>query len=61
MGIRGRNQQLNSETTNIARHVKRQKEEHNLDYRVMMVAPYVHSDVADYFMYKLKTEGVSII
>ncbi len=57
---RGRNQQLNSETTNIARHVKKEKEEHNLDYRVMMIAPYVHSDVADYFMYKLKTEGVKL-
>ena len=57
---RGRNQQLNSETTNIARHVKNEKNNHNLDYRVMMVAPYVHPDVADYFMYKLKTENVKL-
>lgn len=26
----------------------------------MMVAPYVHPDVADYFMYKLKTENVKL-
>ncbi len=46
---RGRNQQLNSETTNIARHVEAEKREADLDYRVMMVAPCVHADVVRYY------------
>lgn len=58
---RGRNQQLNSETTNVVRHVEAEKRENNLDYRVMMVAPYVHPDVIDYFQYQIHSSKTKIL
>lgn len=58
---RGRNQQLNSETTNVVRHVEAEKRENNLDYRVMMVAPYVHPDVIDYFQYQIHSSRTKML
>lgn len=58
---RGRTQQLNSETTNITRHVEAEKRETGLDYRVMMVAPYVHPDVIDYFQYQIRSTKTKML
>lgn len=58
---RGRTQQLNSETTNITRHVGAEKRETGLDYRVMMVAPYVHPDVIDYFQYQIHSTKTKML
>lgn len=58
---RDRSQILNNETTNIVRHVEAEKREDNLDYRVMMVAPYVHPDVIDYFKYQIYSSNAKIL
>jgi len=57
---RGRNQQLNSETTNIVRHVKDEERKTGLTYRVIMIAPFVHADVVDYFSYNVKEKQIRI-
>lgn len=58
---RSRNQQNNNETTNIARHVRDEFKKNNLKYRVAMVAPAVHPDVIDYFVYASDRNNVSMI
>ncbi len=57
---RGKNQQLNNETTNIVRHMKNEMEQTKLTYRVMMIAPYVHVDVAVFFQYQADKNSVKI-
>lgn len=57
---RGRNQQLNNETTNIVRHMQNEKTTHGVDYRVMMVAPYIHPDVVEFFRFKAINDKVNI-
>jgi hypothetical protein len=57
---RGKNQILNNETANVARHVKEETQDTGIEYRAMMIAPYVHPDVADFFQYKATREGVKI-
>ncbi len=57
---RGKNQILNNETTNVARHIKEQIQETGIQYRAMMIAPYVHPDVADFFRYKIIQLNVNI-
>ena len=57
---RGKNQILNNETANIARHIKEQMQETGIKYRAMMIAPYVHPDVSDYFKYKTNQLKISI-
>ena len=51
--IKNRNQQLNSETTSIARHMKESSEQ-GQDLRTMLVAPYIHWDVALFFKFCAK-------
>ena len=58
---RGRTSQMNSETTNIVRHVKDEEKRTGLSYRVAMIAPCVHPDVVDFFQYKHSREGVRIV
>lgn len=58
---RGRTSQLNSETTNIVRHVQDEEKSSGLSYRVAMVAPCVHPDVIDFFKYKHAKDDVSIV
>ena len=58
---RGRASQMNSETTNIVRHVKDEEKRTGLSYRVAMIAPCVHPDVVDFFQYKHSREGVRIV
>lgn len=57
----GKNQQLNSETTNIVRHAKDEENKTGISYRVIMIAPRIHADVVDYFKYKIMTSNARII
>ncbi len=60
--LRSKDQILNSETTNIVRHLKDEKIKYpNIEFRVFMVAPKVHSDVADFFRYKAETDNAKIL
>jgi hypothetical protein len=60
--LKSRDQILNSETTNIVRHLKLEKIKYpNVEFRVFMVAPRVHQDVADFFKYKAETEKANIL
>lgn len=57
---RGRNQVLNNETTNVARHVEEQTKETGIEYRAMMIAPYVHPDVARFFKFECVDSKIKI-
>ena len=57
---RGRNQQLNNETTNIVRHMTNEKSIYGIDYRVIMIAPYIHPDVVEFFRFKAINDRVNI-
>lgn len=57
---RGRNQVLNNETTNVARRVEEQTKETGIEYRAMMIAPYVHPDVARFFRFECIDSKVKI-
>ena len=59
--ISNRTQMLNSETTNIARHVKEQEKIRRTEYRVMIIAPRIHLDVADYFQYTVVSRNVRML
>lgn len=59
--ITSREQQSNAETSNVARHAREEEQRMKINYRVMMVAPRVHSDVADYFLFKVEREGAKMV
>lgn len=52
--IKNRNQQLNSETTSIARHMKESQDKMQKELRTMLIAPYIHWDVALFFKFCAK-------
>ncbi|MCR4941453.1 MAG: hypothetical protein K5978_01490, partial [Campylobacter sp.] len=52
--IKNRNQQLNSETTSIARHTKELQDKTNQTLRTILIAPYIHWDVALFFKFCTK-------
>lgn len=52
--IKNRNQQLNSETTSVARHFYEAKKQNALEQRAMLIAPYIHWDVALFFKFCAK-------
>ena len=52
--IKNRNQQLNSETTSIARHMKESQDKRHEYLRTMLIAPYIHWDVALFFKFCAK-------
>ena len=58
--ITSKSQQLNSETANIVRHMKNEEQKYEVPYRVMMIAPVVHSDVIEFFRFKAITDNASI-
>lgn len=58
--ITSKAQQLNNETSNIVRHVKDEESKTNLHYRVMMIAPRVHEDVARYFKFEAQEDEAKI-
>lgn len=49
--IKNKNQQLNAETTSIARHSKELQEKHQTQQRTMLIAPVIHWDVALFFKF----------
>ena len=57
---RGKNQLLNNETTNIVRHIKDETRKNGLNYRAMMIAPYVHPDIVEFFSYQADHNVVNI-
>lgn len=57
---RGKSQILNNETANVARHVKEETQDTGIEYRAMMIAPYVHPDVASFFQFKATKDKVKI-
>ena len=57
---RGKNQILNNETTNVARHVKEETQNTNLEFKAMMIAPYVHPDVVHFFQFAIYKDKVRI-
>ncbi len=57
---RGKNQILNSETANVARHVKEETKDTGIEYRALMVAPYVHPDVVAFFQFIISKNQVRI-
>ena len=57
---RGKNQVLNNETTNVVRHMKEEAKQ-GIVFRLAMIAPYVHSDVVDYFQYKSDKEKCCLL
>lgn len=58
---KGRSQILNNETTNVARHVEEESESTGIQFRAMMIAPYIHTDVVDFFRYRVKTHPTKLI
>ena len=58
--IKDRTQQLNSETTNLTRHMMELKARTDIDYHMSLVAPYIHRDVCDYFQFKAEKLSISI-
>ena len=52
--IKNRNQQLNSETTSIARHMKESQDKRREYLRTMLIAPYIHWDVTLFFKFCAK-------
>lgn len=49
--IKNKNQQLNAETTSIARHSKELQEKQKIEQRTMLIAPVIHWDVALFFKF----------
>lgn len=49
--IKNKNQQLNSETTSIARHMKESEDKLKKPLRTLLIAPYIHFDVALFFKF----------
>ena len=49
--IKNKNQQLNAETTSIARHSKELQEKQKIKQRTMLIAPVIHWDVALFFKF----------
>lgn len=49
--IKNKNQQINSETSNVSRHLQNLKTRSGIDFGLTLVAPYIHRDTCDYFEY----------
>lgn len=52
--IKNRNQQLNAETTSVARHMYEKKKKSKVELRTMLIAPTIHWDVALFFKFCTK-------
>ena len=49
--IKAKNQQVNSETTSLSRHLQDARERSGIDFALTLVAPFIHRDTCDYFEY----------
>ncbi len=59
--IRNKAQQLNNETTTVARHLLNLKKTKNKNYRAIMIAPFVHWDTVNYYKYTSYIEKVKML
>ncbi len=59
--IRNRAQQENNETTTVARHLNDIKKIRKKIYRGTMIAPYIHRDTLQFFLYTSQKEDVKLI
>lgn len=59
--LSSRQQQMNAETTNVARHAREEEQRLSIQCRVLMVAPRIHSDVVDFFLYKVERDNAKMI
>jgi hypothetical protein len=59
--IRNRQQQLNSETTNIARRLNKLNSTENILYSAIMIAPTIHVDVVRYFRFESTESNVVLV
>ena len=59
--IRNRQQQLNSETTNIARRLNKLNSTENILYSAIMIAPTIHVDVVRYFRFESIESNVVLV
>lgn len=58
--IRNRNQQLNAETTTVARHLASSLSEDIVD-KAILVAPFIHEDTIRYYRFEAVDEGVTLV
>ena len=58
--IRNSNQQINSETTTVARHLAKNSSE-NLINKAILVAPFIHEDTIRYYKFESVSENVSLV
>lgn len=58
--IKNRNQQLNSETSNLSRHLEDMESRSGTSFGMTLVAPYIHRDTCDYFEYTASRKNVKV-
>lgn len=58
--IKNRNQQLNSETANLSRHLEAISARSGISFGMTLVAPYIHRDTCDYFEYTASRRNLSV-
>lgn len=58
--IRNKNQQINSETTSIARHLKEYQEKNNVTASAVLIAPYIHYDTCRYYKYEANSGNLNM-
>ncbi len=58
--IRNRTQQLNSETTTVARHLASNNQKGKVT-KALLIAPYIHEDTIRYYRYEAATSNVTIL
>ena len=58
--IRNRSQQLNAETTTVARHLASTLSENVID-KALLVAPFIHEDTIRYYRFEATDEGVTLV
>ena len=58
--IKNKNQQLNSETSNLSRHLEDMENRSGTCFGMTLVAPYIHRDTCDYFEYTASRRNVKV-
>lgn len=58
--IRNRNQQINAETTTVARHLANSSVDNLID-KAILVAPFIHEDTIRYYKFEATEENVTLV
>ena len=58
--LKNRDQQVNSETSNLSRHLESMESRTNVRFGMTLVAPYIHYDTCDYFGYTAVRRNVDV-